>query len=145
MTQTNEAKIFINKKILIKFYIAQNEIKHFNEFNDINIFNIAPNSQRGEIFLAALHYIFKKSKEIIDLLEQTIGNNSKIVLIGRSAKNKFMVHEKAKILNRRLFINKTGEAVALGAALLGGMGAGVFVDYEDAVKSLNRDEEEINP
>ncbi len=95
--------------------------------------------------MAALHYIFKKSKEIIDLLEQTIGNNSKIVLIGRSAKNKFMVHEKAKILNRPLFINKTGETVALGAALLGGIGAGVFVNYEDAVKSLNRNEEEINP
>jgi xylulokinase len=102
-------------------------------------------SQRGEIFLAALHYILKKSKEIIDLLEQTIGNNSKIVLIGRSAKNKLVIHEKAKILNRCLFINKTGEAVTLGAALLGGIGAGVFVNYEDAVKSLNRDEEEINP
>ena len=141
----NEAKIFTNKEIPIKFYIARNEANHFNELNDINILNIASNSQRGEIFLAALHYIFKKSKEIIELLEQTTGNNSKIVVIGRNAKNKFMVHEKAKILNRTLFINKIGETVALGAALLGGIGAGVFVNYENAVKNINREEEEINP
>lgn len=141
----NEAKIFTNKEIPIKFYVAPNENRHFNGLNDINILNIAPNSQRGEIFLAALHYIFKKSKETIELLEKTIGNNSKIIVIGRNAKNKFVIHEKAKILNRPLFIDKTGEIVALGAALLGGIGAGVFVNYEDAVKNLNREEEEINP
>ena len=141
----NEARVFTNKKIPIKFYVVHNENRHFNELNDINILNIAPNSQRGEIFLATLHYIFKKCKETIELLEQTIGNNSKIIVIGRNAKNKFVIHEKAKILNRPLFIDKTGETVALGAALLGGIGAGVFVNYEDAVKNLNREEEEINP
>jgi xylulokinase len=135
----NEAKIFTNKEIPIKIYITHNKNRLFN------ILNITPNSQRGEIFLATLHYIFEKSKEIIDLLEQIVGNKSKIIVIGGNTKNKFVIHEKAKILNRPLFITRTGEAVALGAALLGGIGAGVFVNYEDAVKNLNREEEKINP
>jgi len=46
--------------------------------------------------------------------------------------------EKARILKRNLYINKIEEAVTLGAALLGGIGAGIFSDYGKAVANINR-------
>jgi xylulokinase len=137
-----EANEFVNQPTLIDFYIEDNNDKRFDDLLQslcgINILNISSKTKRGEIFMASMRYLAKKSKEIIYTIEEIIGNRAEVVMIGGSIRNRLFMSEKAKIIKRNMYLNSMEEAVTLGAALLGGVGANVFKNYEDAVKNLTR-------
>lgn len=66
------------------------------------------------------------------------GEVRKIVAIGGGTKNGHWVQTKADILGMPMEIPATGEAAAVGAALLAGIGAGVYKDAGDAVRRTYR-------
>jgi len=135
---SKEAEKYINKDNKVKLFVEQNEKENKFDLKNINILNITSNTKRGEIFLEALRYISNKAKNVILDLEDVIDKKYKIIAIGGSTRNNLLMSEKRKIIDREIYINQIDEAVTLGAAFLGGLGAGLYEDYEDVIKNINR-------
>lgn len=134
----------INKNDNINILIGQNDDKLYNKnLDNLNILNIPLDVKRGEVFMAGINYMCNKSNEIISDLEKITNKDFDVIAIGGSTKNSLLMQEKANKLKKDMFINKISEAVTLGAALLGGVGAGVFSDYLTAVESIDREKKRI--
>lgn len=72
-----------------------------------------------------------QTKQMADYLSGGCFEKS-VVLVGGGSKNRTWAQIKADILGRDILLPEIGEASAVGAALLGGVGAGIYRDYEEA-------------
>ncbi|AZO94282.1 hypothetical protein D7D81_06550 [Halocella sp. SP3-1] len=141
-----EASRYLNKETEINFFIEDNKDNITSKdlfLHDINIIDIPLRARRGEVFMAGIRYLGKKGKEIICDLEKLTGIKAEVVAIGGSTRNELLMKEKARIIKRNLYINQVEEAVTLGAALLGGVGAGIFKDYREAVGNISREKVKV--
>jgi len=68
-----------------------------------------------------------------------------VVAIGGGTRNLLLMRVKASVSNLNHHIVNAEEATALGAALLGGLGASVYEDVEDAVGAMRYGQQEIVP
>lgn len=74
------------------------------------------------------------------------GNTAqRIITIGGGAKNDHWLQTKADITGLPIEVPETREATALGAALLAGIGAGVYQNAEDAVRRTYRVGKTVQP
>lgn len=69
----------------------------------------------------------------------------RIVAIGGGAKNELLMQIKANVMNRTYTVLDVDEAGALGAAMLGGLGAGLYLDAEAAIAGLRYDRRDVAP
>ena len=69
----------------------------------------------------------------------------KIKCFGGESRNHLYMQIKASVMNRTLTKLDMTEAVSLGAAILGGIGAGTFRNLEEALASLNVGSETFKP
>ncbi|MFW6380906.1 MAG: FGGY-family carbohydrate kinase [Bacillota bacterium] len=146
-----EARKYQDRELPIRLYVEQNEDRFLDtdQLKDLNLLNIPLNVDRGQVFMAVIRYLCHKSRQIIDNLEQVIPvadedqDPAEVIAIGGSTKNKLWMEEKARLLAQSLYINGIEKAVTLGGALLGGVGAGYYQDYREAVASINRDREVV--
>jgi xylulokinase len=67
------------------------------------------------------------------------------VVVGGTARNELLLRIKASVMNMRLRVLETEEAGALGAAMLGGLAAGVYDSVDKAVRSIVRKDRVIEP
>ncbi len=139
-----EARNYVNQKSNIKLYINQNDRRNKYKLNNINFLNISLSTKRGEIFLAGIHHISEKSKEIIKVLEKIIDEQLDIIAIGGSTRNSLLMKEKARILNRDVYITKIDKAVTLGAALLGSLAGDYYDNYKMAVTNIIGDSKKVS-
>jgi len=68
-----------------------------------------------------------------------------VVAIGGGTRNPLLMRVKASVTNLRHHIVEAQEATALGAALLGGLGAGIYETVDDAVNAMRYGQQEIAP
>jgi xylulokinase len=68
-----------------------------------------------------------------------------VVAIGGGTRNPLLMRVKASVSNLDHQVVNAEEATALGAALLGGIGAGVYADVDDAVGAMRYSHYEIAP
>ncbi|HEX5991399.1 MAG TPA: FGGY family carbohydrate kinase [Thermomicrobiales bacterium] len=68
-----------------------------------------------------------------------------VVAIGGGTRNPLLMRVKASVSHLNHHIVSAEEATALGAALLGGLGAGVYRDADDAVAAMRYGQHEITP
>ena len=68
-----------------------------------------------------------------------------VVAIGGGTRNPLLMRIKASVSNLIYHVVEAEEATALGAALLGGLGAGVYEDVDDAVGAMRYGQDEIAP
>jgi xylulokinase len=68
-----------------------------------------------------------------------------VVAIGGSTRNGLLMRIKASVTNLEHHVTAAEEATALGAALLGGLGAGVYRDVDDAVASMRYGQKTVLP
>lgn len=68
-----------------------------------------------------------------------------IKVIGGTARNQLLIEIKASIMNARMHVLDIVEAGAMGAAMLGGIAAGVYSSVEDAVGSIERRDQTVEP
>jgi xylulokinase len=68
-----------------------------------------------------------------------------VVAIGGGTRNSLLMRVKASVSNLNHHVVNAEEATALGAALLGGLGAGVYADVDDAVGAMRYSQYEITP
>jgi xylulokinase len=73
------------------------------------------------------------------------GSAETIRVVGGGTRNRLALTIKANIFQRPIVVVDEAEVSALGAALLGGLAAGVFPDMEAALAQLDRREHIVEP
>jgi xylulokinase len=68
-----------------------------------------------------------------------------VVAIGGGTRNELLMRVKASVMNLRHHIVEAEEATALGAALLGGIGADIYRDVDDAVAAMRYGQRDVAP
>jgi xylulokinase len=102
---------------------------------------------RGMMFRAILEGLSFETRNVLEPLLRYAGIDrpKEIVAIGGASRNPLFMHMKASILNQPLTVAGIEEEVATGAALLGGIGAGVYRSASEASASLNFERRRVDP
>jgi xylulokinase len=94
---------------------------------------------RGDLFRAVIEGLNYQFLEIIRAFERGLGVKSdRIVVIGGPTKNRLWMQGKADVTGIVVEVPDLEEAVPLGAAILAGIGAGVYRDEQDAFRHVYR-------
>ncbi len=103
--------------------------------------------KRGVMFRAVLEGIAYEAHQSLTGLEAypSVESPRQIYVTGGSTRNELLLQIKADIFNRVLHVSPVTEATCLGAALLGGLGAGVYANVEAALEALTDRHRQIRP
>ena len=94
---------------------------------------------RGDMLRAVIEGLNYQSLQIIRAYEEHLGvRNDRIVAIGGPTRNAFWMQNKADLVGKAVDVPDLEEGVPLGAAILAGIGTGVYRDEEDALAQVYR-------
>jgi len=83
---------------------------------------------------------------IVDTYSELTGDPyPELKYIGGGSRNAFWIQMKADVLERRIRVSTIGENASLGAALLAGMGCGLYRDADEACAAVSAEEVEYVP
>jgi xylulokinase len=102
---------------------------------------------RGALFRAVLEGLAYEVHNSLDPLLEHTGLTAvrDLYVSGGGAANELALAIKASVLNHPLRVAGVREATALGAALLGGIGAGIYADLDDALRRIQSQEQVVAP
>lgn len=94
---------------------------------------------RGMLFRAIIEGLSFETRAVLDPLLRYAGveRPDQVYVIGGASRNPLLVQVKADILNQTLTVVNMEEEVATGAALLGGLAAGIYAGPLEAAAALN--------
>jgi xylulokinase len=94
---------------------------------------------RGDMLRAIIEGLDYQFLEILRGFESALGvRPDKIVAVGGATRNAFWMQNKADVVGRPIEVPELDEAVPLGAAILAGIGVGIYRDEEDAFRQVYR-------
>jgi xylulokinase len=102
-------------------------------------------TKRGEVLKGIIEGITFYLKEIIDSLPATGIQIENYRAVGGGSRSDIWVQTCANILGRPLTRPVITEAGALGAAIIAGVGSGIFADYSQAVAAMVKPERTFEP
>ncbi|HEV8045191.1 MAG TPA: FGGY-family carbohydrate kinase, partial [Rubrobacter sp.] len=102
---------------------------------------------RGALFRAVLEGLAYDSRNSLEPLLAHSGLDGLLAIyaIGGGAQNRLLMRIKATVSNQAITVVGVEEATSLGAAILGGIGAGVYADVPSALDELRYDESTVEP
>jgi len=102
---------------------------------------------RGELFRAVLEGLAFDSRNSLEplLAHSGLDGLQSIYAIGGGTQNRLLMRIKATVLNQAITVAGVEEATSLGAAILGGIGAGVYDDVPSALEELSYAESTVEP
>jgi xylulokinase len=102
---------------------------------------------RGDLFRAVLEGIAADSRHCAEGMLELIGAEppASVRVIGGLTKNPLYMRIKAAMLGRSVTVVDLPDSVAAGAALLAGLGAGVFASQAEALAAMRAGEREVAP
>jgi xylulokinase len=103
---------------------------------------------RGALYRSVLEGLAMQSRMILDDMARLPGvtpPTGSPRLTGGGSRNPVFMEIKANVFGRPVTIVDEPESTALGAALLGGVAAGLYADVETAVSGLDRREYTVEP
>jgi xylulokinase len=102
---------------------------------------------RGALFRAVLEGLAYDSRNSLEPLLAHAGLEGlqAVHAIGGGTQNRLLMSIKATVMNQEITTSSIEEATSLGAAILGGVGAGVYPDIPSALEELNHEENTIKP
>ncbi len=108
---------------------------------------LTTNATRGTLYRAVLEGLAMRTAFIVDAIAGLSGIPApeRIRLIGGGSRNPLLVAIKASAFGRPVTVVDASEATALGAALLGGIAAGLWPNLEVALAALDRREHVVEP
>ena len=108
---------------------------------------LTDNTARGALYRAVLEGLAMRAAFILDAMAGIGGITApdRIRLIGGGAHNPFLVAIKANAFGRPVTVVDASEATALGAAVLGGVAAGLWPNLDAALSALDRHEHVVEP
>jgi xylulokinase len=87
-----------------------------------------------------------QSRHALEALSDGIGMPPRrVVAMGGGAKNRFWVQNKADVLGRELEVVTTPDVTPRGAAMVAGIGVGIFRDFQHAVDRFARPGTKVSP
>ena len=103
--------------------------------------------KRGALFRAVLEGLAYDSRNSLEplLTHSGIDELTAIYAIGGGTQNRLLMRIKATVSNQTITIVGVEEATSLGAAILGGIGAGVYSDVPSALEGLRYAESPVEP
>ncbi len=94
---------------------------------------------RGDMLRAVIEGLDYQFLQILEAMESAVGLKAeRIVAVGGPTRNSFWMQNKADVLGRPIEVPDLEEAVPLGAAILAGIGVGVYQDEADACEHVWR-------
>jgi xylulokinase len=104
-------------------------------------------AKRGALYRALLEGLAYEARYSLDSLLPYLSDThiERIVATGGGTRNGLLMRIKASVYNQPLRVVSIDEATALGAAMLAGIGAGVYEDVADAVQSVRYTTTVIEP
>jgi xylulokinase len=108
---------------------------------------IRSTTTRGAMFRAVLEGLAFEARAIVDAMGAVAGLPpfEKILTIGGSLQNSLLTQIKADVYAFPIKVSPVREAVSLGAALLAGLGCGLFPDPSAAVQVARQEEISVEP
>ncbi len=102
---------------------------------------------RGTLFRAVLEGTAYDSRLMTEamLAYEGISELKTLIAVGGVTRNALWMRIRASVLNRSLMVTDISEAASLGAALLGGLGANIYKQADDALVSLKRNTHTVEP
>jgi xylulokinase len=102
---------------------------------------------RGALFRAVLEGLAYDSRNSLEPLLTHAGLKElrAIHAIGGGTQNRLLMSIKATVMNQEISVSGVEEATSLGAAVLGGIGAGIYPDIPSALEELHHDQNTIGP
>jgi xylulokinase len=78
-------------------------------------------------------------RDIAEAMEARLGTRfERFVVVGGATRNEFWMQNKADVLGRPVEVAAVEEATPLGAAILAGIGVGLYADEDDAYQRVRR-------
>jgi len=111
------------------------------------LIGLGTEADRGTLFRAVLEGLAYDSHLMIEALAAFDGLDTSRALyaIGGGTRNPLLLAIKASVMNRPLIVASVEEATCLGAALLGGLGAGVYPTIDSALAQTRQPTTEVEP
>jgi xylulokinase len=108
---------------------------------------LTTDAHRDVIVRAVLEGLALESRSTLEplLRYQQVTTPRSAVAIGGGTRNPLLMQIKAAVANLEHDVVEAEEATALGAALLGGLGAGIYTDVDDAVGAMRYGRRTIAP
>jgi len=103
--------------------------------------------KRGALFRAILEGLAYESRHTLEslLVYPGVAALRDIYAIGGNTRNHLLMQIKATVLNRAITVTEVTEATSLGAAVLGGLGVGVYADVSSALGTLRYAQTPVEP
>jgi len=96
-------------------------------------------TRRGDLFRSMIEGLNYQFLEIVRAFEDAMGIGcDRIVAIGGPTKNRLWMQIKADVAGRVVDVPEIEESVPLGAAILAGLGTGVYRDEQEAFRQVYR-------
>jgi len=96
-------------------------------------------TSRGDILRAIFEGLDYQFLDIVNTMESQMQIGAdQIVAVGGAIRNKFWMQNKADVIGRPIMVPAVEEATPLGAAILAGIGVGVYQDVEDAYNQVKK-------
>lgn len=110
-------------------------------------FGLSLSTKRGDMVRAVMEGTAFAMRHLLELIEAQSGVPlTRVVTVGGAARNALWRQIKADVWDLDVVTLKVREATALGAAMTAGVGAGVYGDYEEAVRcALPAVDEVVSP
>jgi xylulokinase len=100
---------------------------------------LSDRTTRGDILRALIEGLDYQLLDIIGAMQANLGVDvSKLVVVGGAVRNAFWMQNKADMIGRAIEVPDVEDASPLGAAMLAGIGAGVYRDERDAVEQVGK-------
>lgn len=110
-------------------------------------FGLGADHGRGALYRAVLEGLAFEARQTVDALTELPGMPAieRVRAIGGNTRNRLLMAIKAAVYGRPIVAALMPEATALGAALMGGLAAGLFPDLPSALAGLVSSWREIEP
>jgi xylulokinase len=107
---------------------------------------LSERAERGVCARAVIEGLDYQFQELLESFESALNQPiEQVIAVGGTTRNDFWMQNKADISGRTVEVPAIEEATPLGAALLAGIGVGVYSDEEDAYKKTYRRGKAYNP
>jgi xylulokinase len=94
---------------------------------------------RGDIQRAIIEGLDYQFLDIVNVMESGLGTKpARFVAVGGAVRNRFWMQNKADVVGRPIEVPAVEEATPLGAAILAGIGVGVYKDEQDAFERVGK-------
>jgi len=101
---------------------------------------------RGDMLRAIIEGLDYQFLDIVNIMEEALDMKAeKVVAVGGAVRNEFWMQNKADVVGRPIEVPEVEEATPLGAAILAGIGVGLYRDEQDAFERVYKPGKSYEP